>query len=51
MKRHSFARQQKVALSNPCQFAEQCSDPRYFSSVMAYDFRMGVGITVNVGEE
>ena len=42
---------QKVALTNPCTLAEQCSNPIYFESIAFGGMRFGVGLTVNVGEE
>lgn len=45
-------RQRTTALSMPCEFAEQCTDPLYFFTVnIAQGVRCGVGLTVNVGEE
>lgn len=42
---------QRTALQNPCTLAEQCNDPRYFSSVEYGGLRFGVGLTVNTGDE
>jgi len=45
-------RQRKIALSNPCERAEQCANGRYFFAVYpAQNVRCGVVLTVNVGEE
>lgn len=41
-------RQRTTALSMPCEFAEQCTDPLYFFTVhIAQGVRCGVGLTVN----
>lgn len=42
---------QKTAIAYPCTLAEQCNDPRYFSSVPFGGWRFGVGLTVNTGDE
>lgn len=41
-----------IALQNPCEFAEQCSDARYFFGINpCVGLFAGVGMTVNVGQE
>lgn len=41
-----------TALTASCEFAEQCSNPRYFFTVYpAQGVACGVCLTVNVGEE
>lgn len=45
-------RQRAIAISRPCEEAEQCMDPRYLFVVHpAQGLRCGVVLTVNVGEE
>jgi len=41
-------RARQIALATPCQYAEQCADPRYYTNVKP---GCGVVLTVNIGEE
>lgn len=45
-------RQRRIAITQPCQFAEQCADGRYMLTVnAAQGITCGVNLTVNIGEE
>lgn len=45
-------RQRRIAITQPCQFAEQCADGRYMFTVnAAQGTTCGVNLTVNIGEE
>ena len=45
-------KQRRIAISNPCQFGEQCADGRYMLRVnAAQGITCGVNLTVNIGEE
>jgi hypothetical protein len=46
-----MSRQQKIAIENPCEFAEQCSNPIYFRVVTLGKLIAVTGVTVNVGQE
>ena len=43
--------QQMVAIENPCEFGEQCSDPKYQKVVFVEGMTASIILTVNVGEE
>lgn len=42
-----MTKEQMTAIGQPCTYAEQCNNPRFFQSVGYF----GVGLTVNTGEE
>lgn len=47
-----IAERQKTALANPCQFAQQCAQPRYrFVMSPMKGVRCTAVLTVNIGEE
>lgn len=44
--------QQNIAITNPCEFGEQCAHPRYPSVVSRHAGHLAMSrVTVNVGEE
>jgi len=44
-------RQQRTAITNPCEFAEQCSNPIYRCLYSKGPYQVSVILTLNVGEE
>jgi len=43
--------QQRIAITNPCEVAGQCSDPLYKRIYRKGPYLVSVILTVNVGEE
>lgn len=43
--------QQRIAIENPCELAQQCSHPRYISALRIGRYTVSRVLTVNVGEE